>query len=693
MIGNAIVVAGAAFVLSAAVAAESPEARARALVAQMTPEEKASQLIREAAAIPRLGVPAYNWWNEALHGVARSGLATVFPQSIGLAATFDDALMEEIGHVIGVEARAKCNLYRRKGVEGRYVGLTLWSPNVNMFRDPRWGRGQETFGEDPHLSGKMGAAFVRGVQGNHPDFHLASACAKHFAVHSGPEAGRRGFNAEVSERALREYYLPAFRTLVDEGRVSCVMTAYNAVNGTPATANRHLLADILRGEWGYGGFVVSDVGAVDGIVNGHHFTATAAEGVAAAVAAGLDIGGDRNLEAVREAVLSGRIDRGRLDECLVRTLAERFRLGLAGTDDPTPWSSLGAADVASEAHRAKALEAAEKSLVLVSNRNGCLPLDVNEVKRLGVGGPRAFDEIALYANYNGFSDRPSTVFSGIVGEGGPSLLVADHEFSSADARSEVIVACIGLNTKSEGEEGTYGGNGAGDRTTIALPPEQLKELAYFRKNTKKLIAVVFGGSPLDLKPVVDICDAVLVAWYPGEAGGRAIARTIFGRANPSGRLPVTFPKSVDDLPDIRSYALKGRTYLYAEKEPLFPFGYGLSYSTFAYSDLKAARRPDGAVLVSVRVANTSRTDGAEVVQLYVRAPEGAGDDRRHHLEAFRRVPLKSGADEVVEFVLPHTSFTVFDEDGKPFVPAGVSSIFVGGGQPGFSPCQRADFVL
>ena len=693
MIGNAIVAAGAALVLSAAVAAESPEARARALVAQMTPEEKASQLIREAAAIPRLGVPAYNWWNEALHGVARSGLATVFPQSIGLAATFDDALMEEIGHVIGVEARAKCNLYRRKGVEGRYVGLTLWSPNVNMFRDPRWGRGQETFGEDPHLSGKMGAAFVRGVQGNHPDFHLASACAKHFAVHSGPEAGRRGFNAEVSERALREYYLPAFRTLVDEGRVSCVMTAYNAVNGTPATANRHLLADILRGEWGYGGFVVSDVGAVDGIVNGHHFTATAAEGVAAAVAAGLDIGGDRNLEAVREAVLSGRIDRGRLDECLVRTFAERFRLGLAGTDDPTPWSSLGAADVASEAHRAKALEAAEKSLVLVSNRNGCLPLDVNEVKRLGVGGPRAFDEIALYANYNGFSDRPSTVFSGIVGEGGPSLLVADHEFSSADARSEVIVACIGLNTKSEGEEGTYGGNGAGDRTTIALPPEQLKELAYFRKNTKKLIAVVFGGSPLDLKPVVDICDAVLVAWYPGEAGGRAIARTIFGRANPSGRLPVTFPKSVDDLPDIRSYALKGRTYLYAEKEPLFPFGYGLSYSTFAYSDLKAARRPDGAVLVSVRVANTSRTDGAEVVQLYVRAPEGSGDDRRHHLEAFRRVPLKSGASATVEFVVPRTSFMVFGEDGKPFAPAGASSIFVGGGQPGFSPCQRADFVL
>ena len=693
MIGNAIVAAGAALVLSAAVAAESPEARARALVAQMTPEEKASQLIREAAAIPRLGVPAYNWWNEALHGVARSGLATVFPQSIGLAATFDDALMEEIGHVIGVEARAKCNLYRRKGVEGRYVGLTLWSPNVNMFRDPRWGRGQETFGEDPHLSGKMGAAFVRGVQGNHPDFHLASACAKHFAVHSGPEAGRRGFNAEVSERALREYYLPAFRTLVDEGRVSCVMTAYNAVNGTPATANRHLLADILRGEWGYGGFVVSDVGAVDGIVNGHHFTATAAEGVAAAVAAGLDIGGDRNLEAVREAVLSGRIDRGRLDECLVRTLAERFRLGLAGTDDPTPWSSLGAADVASEAHRAKALEAAEKSLVLVSNRNGCLPLDVNEVKRLGVGGPRAFDEIALYANYNGFSDRPSTVFSGIVGEGGPSLLVADHEFSSADARSEVIVACIGLNTKSEGEEGTYGGNGAGDRTTIALPPEQLKELAYFRKNTKKLIAVVFGGSPLDLKPVVDICDAVLVAWYPGEAGGRAIARTIFGRANPSGRLPVTFPKSVDDLPDIRSYALKGRTYLYAEKEPLFPFGYGLSYSTFAYSDLKAARRPDGAVSVSVRVANTSRTDGAEVVQLYVRAPEGAGDDRRHHLEAFRRVPLKSSASATVEFVVPRTSFMVFGEDGKPFVPAGVSSVFVGGGQPDFAPCQRADLVL
>ena len=686
-------VACALVALSGTASERSPEARARALVARMTPEEKASQMIRDAAAIPRLGVPAYNLWNEALHGVARSGLATVFPQSIGLAATFDDALMEEIGHVIGVEARAKCNLYRRKGVEGRYVGLTLWSPNVNMFRDPRWGRGQETFGEDPHLSGKMGAAFVRGVQGNHPVFHLASACAKHFAVHSGPEKGRRSFNAEVSERALREYYLPAFRMLVDEGRVSCVMTAYNAVNGTPATASGHLLADILRGEWGYRGFVVSDVGAVDGIVNGHHYAKTAAEGVAAAVAAGLDIGGDRNLEAAREAVLSGRIPQERLDECLVRTFAERFRLGLAGTDDPTPWSSLGAADVASEAHRAKALEAAEKSLVLVSNRNGCLPLDVNRVKRLGVGGPRAFDEIALYANYNGFSDRPSTVFSGIVGEGGPSLLVEDHEFSSDDARCEVIVACIGLNTKSEGEEGTYGGNGAGDRTTIALPPEQLKELAYFRKHAKKLVAVVFGGSPLDLRPVVDLCDAVLVAWYPGEAGGRAIARTIFGRSNPSGRLPVTFPKSVDDLPDIRSYALKGRTYLYAEKDPLFPFGYGLSYSTFAYSNLKAVRRPDGAVEVSVRVANTSQTDGTEVAQLYVRAPEAAKDDRRHHLEAFRRVSLKAGAETSVEFVLPPTALEVYDGNGKPFLPAGPTAIFVGGGQPEFSPCERVELLL
>ena len=688
-----VVVACATVVLSGMTSESSPESRAHALVAQMTLEEKASQLIRDAAAISRLGVPAYNWWNEALHGVARSGLATVFPQSIGLAATFDDALMEDVGHVIGVEVRAKFNLYRRKGVAGRYVGLTLWSPNVNLFRDPRWGRGQETFGEDPHLSGKMGAAFVRGVQGNHPVYRLASACAKHFAVHSGPEKGRRGFNAEVSERALREYYLPAFRMLVDEGRVSCVMTAYNAVNGTPATASRHLLADILRGEWGYGGFVVSDVGAVDGIVKGHRFSKTAADGVAAAVAAGLDIGGDRNLEAAREAVLSGRIPQKRLDECLVRTFAERFRLGLAGTDDPTPWSSLGAADVASEAHRAKALEAAEKSLVLVSNRNGCLPLDVNRVKRLGVGGPRAFDEIALYANYNGFSDRPSTVFSGIVGEGGPSLLVEDHEFSSDDARCEVIVACIGLNTKSEGEEGTYGGNGAGDRTTIALPPEQLKELGYFRRNTKKLVAVVFGGSPLDLKPVVDMCDAVLVVWYPGEAGGRAIARTIFGRSNPSGRLPVTFPKSVDDLPDIRSYALKGRTYLYAEKEPLFPFGYGLSYSTFAYSDLRAERRSDGSAAVSARVANTSQVDGAEVVQLYVRAPESARDDRRHHLEAFRRVQLKAGAEATVEFVLPSTSFMVFDENGKTFLPVGSSTIFVGGGQPGFSPCRKAELLL
>ena len=670
-------------------------ARAAELVGKMTGEEKLSQLMMDSPAIPRLGIDAYHWWNEALHGVARAGLATVFPQSMGMAASFDDELMLKVGDAISTEGRAKYNLFRAKGARGIYCGLTFWSPNVNLFRDPRWGRGQETFGEDPYLTSRMGSAFVRGMQGSDPRYLKTAACAKHFAVHSGPESLRHGFNAKVSARDLAEYYLTAFKALSDAG-VESFMGAYSAINATPCCANKWLLTDLLRGEWGFRGHVVSDVGAVNDIFSGHKLAESKADASLKAIAAGLDLCSESTYSELLAGVKSGAIDHKVFDRPLTHLLTTRILLGQLDVQGSTPWDGLGEKDVANEAHAAVALEMAEKSLVLVKNDN-VLPLDVAKTKAIGLCGPRAFDEFALMGNYAGRPGKAYSCVSGIALEAGASVRTFFVRVDDSAARCDVIVACIGITADDEGEEGTPlqgGGAGKADRSQYGIPQRQLDEIKHYRKKLpgKKIVSVVFGGSPLDLKPVCELSDAVIIVWYPGEQGGRAIGRAILGKTNVFGRLPITFPQSYDDLPPIESYALEGRTYRYATKKPAYPFGFGLSYTTFAYSNANVHRQ-DGKIVVNADVKNTGGRDGEEVVQLYVRAPAAAGDRRLHHLEGFKRVALKAGETKRVSFELDDSAIAVYGEDGKQFVPKGETTFFIGGGQPGFSDVSFAKLHL
>ena len=678
------------------------------LVSRMTLEEKAAQYRDGSPAVERLGIPAYDWWNEALHGVARAGLATVFPQSIGRAATFDESLEREIGRVIGTEARAKYNLFQRKGAAKRYTGLTLWSPNVNMFRDPRWGRGQETFGEDPHLAGRMGCAFVRGVQGDDPERLLAAACAKHFCVHSGPEAGRRAMNAQVSRRELHEYYLPAFEMLVREARVEGVMMAYNRVNGRSLAGTPDFMTDILRRDWGFDGYITSDACAVTAVWRDQKLTPTLAETVAACAKSGLNlIAGASPDEDAAAAVRGGFLDEKVLDARLGELLRTRKRLGILLNGGNAPYAELGEADIATPAARALALKAAEESIVLVKN-DGLLPLDRNKVAYVGVAGPLGLDESPLFGNYSGYARTMSTLTGGICAVGGGGLHVTAAKGCPLLGKggvqtgalgfqlgfSDVIVCAIGITPEFEGEEGDTEGAGSGDRTSLSVPKVQIELLKYLREKLgKPLVGVVFGGSPLDLRPVCDICDAVMLAWYPGEQGGLAVAKTIFGEANPAGRLPFTIPAALDDLPDFASYALEGRTYRYATRKPAYPFGYGLSYTTFAYANAEVKTAGEGEArrtTLAVDVTNTGNRMGDEVAQVYVRAPVGAGDHRLHHLEDFMRISLKPGETRRIAFNLPERAFQVYGEDGRRFTPRGASAVFVGGGQPGFAPVIRKD---
>ena len=651
-------------------------ARARELVAKMTPEERLGQLMMDSPAIERLGIKPYHWWNEALHGVARAGEATVFPQSMALAATFDSGLVRRVADVISTEGRAKYNVFASRGRRGIYCGLTFWSPNVNLFRDPRWGRGQETFGEDPWLTSEMGCAFVRGLQGDDPAYLKTAACAKHFAVHSGPENLRLEFDARATDRDLAEYYLQAFRSLVEDAHVESVMGAYSAVRGVPCCASRWLLTDVLRGEWGFKGHIVSDVGAVRYIDLGHHWRDSQAEASLAALDAGLDLCSDGTYNHLLPLLKDGTLDPARLERPLVNLLTTRMLLGQFDPPGSTPWDSLGAADVATPENRALALEAAEKSLVLVHN-NGALPADPAKMRGILVEGSLSTDEMTLLGNYSGTSSDPVTCLTGFMREIDSVCPVTNEGSSDAD----LIVYCCGITARDEGEQGCSGG----DRVRYSLPERQLEELRSLnsRRRGRKLVAVVFGCSPLDLAPLSELCDAVIVAWYPGEQGGRAIARAILGRVNPSGRLPITYPKSYDDLPPIESYALKGRTYRYADKEPLYPFGYGLSYTKFRYGDLKVEKSGEE-VKVEAKVANAGDMAGDEVVQLYLRAPQGSGDRRVHHLEGAARVSIEPGETKTVSFRLKKKQFMQFGEDGVMTLAKGDHVVFVGGGQPGFA---------
>jgi beta-glucosidase len=829
---------------ASAMDAAQADQRAAELVARMTLQEKIAQLQSSAPAIPRLGVPAYDWWNEGLHGSARAGHATVFPQAIGLAATWNDALLRQVGDAVSTEARAKYNL-AGAGDHPRYHGLTIWSPNINIFRDPRWGRGQETYGEDPFLTGTLATAFVRGIQGDDPGVLKAAATPKHFAVHSGPEKGRHGFDARVSPHDLEDTYLPAFRMAVTQGHAASVMCAYNALDGTPACASPLLLQERLRRDWHFAGYVVSDCDAVDDMTQFHRYKPDNGASSAASVVAGTDLDCGVAYAALGDAVRKGQIAETAIDQAARRLFAARYRLGMfdAGAG---PYAGLGAKDVNSDEHRRLALQAARESIVLLKNERGTLPL--KDGRRIAVIGPNADALNILEANYHGTAIHPVTPLAGLAarfgesrvmyaqgatlaegvtvpipstalrtggahaqpglrGEyfagddvgGRPALVRTDRridfdwdevspaeglpadryavrwtgellppgpgdyvlnvhidrcfdckghdpvrlyvdgkqvlddhgkdydlnvplhfadtrprpirlelrhtgedqgvrlqwaapaeaqlrEAKEAIAKADIVVAVVGLSPDVEGEElqVSVPGFSGGDRTDLALPAPQQRLLETAAASGKPLVVVLTSGSAVALAWAKQHASAIVAAWYPGEAGGTAVADVLSGRYNPAGRLPVTFYASAKDLPAFDDYRMEGRTYRYFRGTPLFAFGDGLSYTRFAYdapalstTTLKAG----DALGVDVRVRNAGDRDGDEVVQVYLRAKDAPAGAPRHSLVAFRRVAFKAGEAKTVHFDIDPRQLSLVDAQGQRAVREGAYELYVGGGQP------------
>jgi beta-glucosidase len=806
------------------------EQRAKDLVSRMTLEEKVLQMQNSAPAIPRLNIPAYDWWNEALHGVARAGEATVFPQAIGMAATWDTDLMHRVADVISTEARAKYNEAIRNDDHSRYHGLTFWSPNINIFRDPRWGRGQETYGEDPFLTSRLAVAFIKGMQGDDPKYYKVIATAKHFAVHSGPEPSRHQFDAKISDRDLKETYLPAFRASIVEGKADSVMCAYNSVDGAPACANSDLLQKYLRGEWGFQGYIVSDCGAITDIFRGHKFKPDAAAASAVAVKTGTDLTCGTEYRALVDAVKAGEITEAEINVSLERLFVARFKLGMFDPPERVPYSKIPYSETDSADHRKLALEAARKSIVLLKNDNQTLPLKAS-VQKIAVIGPSADDPEAMLGNYNGFSSKqvaplegiqsqfakasvrfalgstytsqsqalipadvltpPSGAGHGLLAEyfdnadlqGQPKLqrlesrpyiqagivdpavparsysvrwtgtlkapVTGDYILASRGGRlflddkeitppapagrgaqpppvhaqldaghtyklrvefrpqgagtlrlqwippaepllaeaveavknSDVAIAFVGLNPNLEGEEMNVNIPGflGGDRTDLNLPAQQEKLIEAAISTGKPVVVVLTSGSALAANYAAEHAAAVLESWYNGEEAGTAIAQTLAGLNNPAGRLPVTFYRGVDQLPPFEDYAMKGRTYRYFKGNPLYGFGFGLSYSKFQYSGLRAQRAAAGG-RISVRVKNDSSREGDEVVQLYLSGGTRE-DDPIRRLRGLQRIHLRAGETRDVEF-------TIAPDD----LPKDKVKISVGGGQP-VAPIPHVDGTL
>ncbi len=669
------------------------EARRKAeeLVAQMTLEEKASQLKYDAPAIERLGVPAYNWWNEALHGVARAGTATVFPQAIALAAVFDEDFHQRVAEVISEEVRAKYNGQSAHGDRDIYKGLTMWSPNINIFRDPRWGRGHETYGEDPYLTSRLGVRFIKGLQGD-GKYIKAAACAKHFAVHSGPEAIRHEFDARVSDKDLWETYLPAFEAAVKEGGVEAVMGAYNRVNGEPACGSKTLLRDILRGKWGFEGHVTSDCWAIRDFHENHHVTDTAPESAALALKNGCDLNCGNTYLHMLQALQEGLVTEEDITEAAVRLFTTRYLLGMFADDNPYDAIPFTANDTPE--HDSLALEAALKSMVLLRN-NGLLPLKAEEIKTIAVIGPMADSVQVLLGNYHGTTSRPVTLLQGIrkyCEPKGIRVLYSEGCAKAADKieglgpnddrladallcmeNADVTIACVGLDETLEGEEGDTGNYSAsGDKATLNLPGSQMRLMAALEKCGKPLVTVVTVGSSLN----VPQGDAELLAWYPGQAGGTALARLLFGEVSPSGRLPVTFYDGIDDLPEFTDYSMVNRTYRYFTGKPLFPFGFGLSYTSFEVSSAHADTQ-----CAAATVKNTGCMAGETVVQVYVKAEDSAFAPPNPVLCAFRRVSLAAGEEKTVNLPLRPEAFTVVDERGERVSGGKRYSVYIGLQQP------------
>jgi beta-glucosidase len=681
------------------------EERVRDLIARMTLEEKIGLMTSNAKAVERLGIPEYNYWNEALHGVARNGRATVFPQAIGMAATWDADLIQRIASAIGDEGRAKFHeAYRRKGKTDIYQGLTFWSPNVNIFRDPRWGRGQETWGEDPYLTGEMGVAFVRGLQGDDPRYLKTAACAKHYAVHSGPEKLRHEFNVAPSKRDLYATYLPAFKKLVTEGGVESVMGAYNALYGVPCNASKFLLEDILRRDWGFDGHVVSDCWALSDLHNGHHYTRDVAESAAVSLKAGCDLSCMCTYDHLDEAIHRGLVCEADVDLALERTLTTRFKLGLFDPAASVPYANTSMSVVGCKEHRQLAYEAALKSVVLLKNRKNILPISPKTAS-ITVVGPNAAAINVLMGNYYGFNGQMVSLLEGITDalpegmgmEYHPGVMLTDAGKNPSNwsinmaGQADLTIAAMGLSPLLEGEEGeALLVNDGGDRTEIELPPAQVEYLKRLSIAGARIVLVLFGGSPVALGEVADIVEAVIQVWYPGQEGGRAVADVLFGKAAPSGKLPITFPRATSQLPPFEDYGMTERTYRYATWEPLYPFGFGLSYTSFAYSglSLSQAALPAGQSLdFEVSVANTGPTAGEEVVQVYLTDLQASTVVPFSSLVAFQRLALQPGESRRLHFTLAPQAMMLVDDEGQAQLEPGAFRLTVGGCSP--SPRAQA----
>jgi beta-glucosidase len=654
---------------------EPQEKRVADLLNKLTLEEKISLLGYRSNAIPRLNIPAYNWWNEALHGVARAGLATVFPQAIGMAATFNDSLVQEVATAISTEARAKHNLSTAAGRYIQYMGLTFWSPNVNIFRDPRWGRGQETYGEDPFLTGAMGTAFVKGLQGNDPLHLKTAAAAKHFAVHSGPEAGRHAFNAKADEKDMRETYLYAFKKLVDAG-VESVMCAYNRLNDEPCCTSNTLLQKILRNEWQFKGHVVTDCGAIDDIVNFHKLTDSKPQAAADAVKAGVNLDCSNLLQnSLGDALKQGLLTVKDIDTALAGLFRTQMRLGFFDNPSQNVYGKLGAESVHTPQHIQLARKAAQESMVLLKNDKNLLPLDIKKYGSIMVLGANAGAMDPMVANYHGMSGNIVTVAEGITEAAGPAVAVQYDQGSDftdttrfggiwAAGESDITIAVIGLTPVYEGEEGDafLAANG-GDKLSLELPAAHIALLKELRKKNKPVVVVVTAGSNVNIKAIEPYADAIILAWYPGEQGGHAVADVLFGTVSPAGRLPLTFYESLSDLPDYSSYNMQGRTYRYYNGKVQYPFGFGLSYTTFQYNWNKqpviTPRSLKDSIRVSVKVTNTGNYNADEVTQLYMQYP-AVERMPLQELKAFRRTTITKGSDKIVEFVIPVAELQKWD---------------------------------
>ena len=664
--------------------------QAQALVAQMTIEEAASQLYYISPAIERLGIPAYNWWNEALHGVARAGTATMFPQAIGLASMFDDDELGKMAEATGIEARAKYNIQAKYGDRDIYKGVTMWSPNINIFRDPRWGRGHETYGEDPYLTSRLGTAFVKGLQGD-GEYMTAAACAKHFAVHSGPENIRHSFDAKCSAKDMNETYLPAFQALVEDAKVEGVMGCYNRINGEPGCAS-----DVLMGklkEWGFDGYFTSDAWAVRDFYQGHHVCEDKEHAAALALSKGCDTNCGDTYPCLMDAYRKGLVTEDEIRTAAVHLFRTRFRLGLF--DDRNGFENLGLENIATPEHRRISLECAEKSMVLLKN-TGILPLDKSKLKSVAVIGPNANSLDALRGNYYGTSAEPVTFLDGIRKELGNDVKIyysegchlfkdrvehlarPDDRLAEALAMvnvADVTILCLGLDANIEGEEGDEGNAFAGgDKLSLELPKSQRILLDKVLAAGKPVILVLAAGSSLN--PHAERAEAILQVWYPGECGGTALANILFGKVSPSGKLPVTFYENTEALPEFTDYSMTGRTYRYLKGNVLYPFGFGLTYSQVSLSDMVYENGE-----VSVTAANTGKVDTDEVVQVYVKDLKSPYEVTNYRLCGFQRVSLKAGESRTVRLPLDKNAFTLVNDAGERVPGSGKYRLWTGISQP------------